>query len=76
MSTEPKLLDELEQERREVRRLRRRLIDQEAELGRARGRVKELEASAMRFAYFAARLQAAILRVLRALRRALGFLRR
>jgi hypothetical protein len=76
MSTEPKLLDELEQERREVRRLRRRLIDQEAELGRARGRVKELEDSAMRFAYFAARLQTAAIRAIRVLRRGIGLVRR
>jgi predicted nuclease with TOPRIM domain len=69
------LLEELEEQRREVQRLRRRLIDQEAELGRARGRVTELESSAMRFAYFAARLQAEVYRVLHALRRVLGALR-
>jgi hypothetical protein len=74
--TEPKLLEELEQERREVKRLRRRLIDQEAELGRARGRVAELESSAMRFAYFAWRLQALAYRVLHLARRGLGALRR
>jgi predicted nuclease with TOPRIM domain len=70
------LLEELEEQRREVQRLRRRLIDQEAELGRARGRVAELESSAMRFAYFAARLQAAVYRVVHAVRRGLGLLRR
>lgn len=70
------LLEELEEQRREVQRLRRRLIDQEAELGRARGRVTELESSAMRFAYFAARLQTAVYRLLHAVRRGLGVLRR
>jgi hypothetical protein len=59
-----------------VQRLRRLLIDQEMELGKARGRVTELESSAMRFAYFAARLQRAVYRVLHGVRRGLGKLRR
>jgi hypothetical protein len=70
------LLDELESERQEVQRLRRLLIDQEAELGKARGRVAELESSAMRFSYFAARLQHAVYRVIHTLRGGLGRLRR
>ncbi len=70
------LREELDRERQEVRRLRGLLIDQQVELGEARGRVTELESSAMRFAYFAARLQRAVYRVLHGLRRGLGMLRR
>jgi hypothetical protein len=76
MPGESQLLEKLEAEKQEVQRLRRLLIDQEMELGKARGRVTELESSAMRFAYFAARLQRAVYRVLHGVRRGLGKLRR
>lgn len=48
------LLAELEESRREVDRLRALLVAKDEELGEARGRVTQLEASSLRLAHLVA----------------------
>lgn len=67
-------LDELEESRREIRRLRELLIAKDAELGEARGRVTQLEQSSLRLSHlltFALMLVGRVLDVVRAGRRRL-----
>jgi hypothetical protein len=56
---------ELEESRREVRRLRELLIAKDAELGEARGRVTQLEQSSLRLSHLLALPLALLARALR-----------
>jgi hypothetical protein len=75
-SNESSALAELEESRREIRRLRELLIAKDAELGEARGRVTQLEQSSLRLSHlltFALMLVGRVMDVARAgLRRLRG----
>ena len=69
------LLAELEESRREVLRLRTLLVSKDAELGEAKGRVVELEASSLRFAHLLGIVRRLVGRVLHVARTGLSKLR-
>jgi hypothetical protein len=69
------LLAELEESRREVDRLRTLLVAKDAELGEARGRVTQLEASSLRLAHLVALPLRLVGRVLHVARTGLSKLR-